>query len=246
MRAIPESRFQSNGIPMNEIKTELLVQDLTKTFESEEETLSILSGINLQMGEGESLAVTGPSGSGKSTFLYIIGTLETPTSGTVTISGENPFLKNKAELAIFRNQTIGFIFQDHHLLPQCNVLENVLLPTLAGESPQAERETRARELLERVGLSHRLTHRPSRLSGGERQRVAVCRSLINNPSVILADEPTGNLDQKSAAEVGDLLLELCESEKKILICVTHSQELASRFPRSVELVSGIFETPQAT
>jgi lipoprotein-releasing system ATP-binding protein len=228
---------------MNEIKTELLVQDLTKAFESGSDSIPILSGINLQMSEGNALAVTGPSGSGKSTFLYIIGTLESPTSGTVTISGENPFEKNETELALFRNQTIGFIFQDHHLLPQCNVLENVLLPTLAADQQKTEQEETARKLLDRVGLSHRLTHRPSRLSGGERQRVAVCRALINNPSIILADEPTGNLDQKSANEIGSLLLELCEEQKKILICVTHSLELAGRFPQNAELTSGTFQTP---
>ncbi len=228
---------------MNEIKTELLVQDLTKEFESGSESLPILSGINLKMNEGNALAVTGPSGSGKSTLLYIIGTLESPTSGTVTISGENPFEKNETELALFRNQSIGFIFQDHHLLPQCNVLENVLLPTLAADQQSAEQEETARQLLDRVGLSHRLTHRPSRLSGGERQRVAVCRALINNPSIILADEPTGNLDQKSANEIGSLLLELCEEQKKILICVTHSLELAGRFPQKVELTTGTFQSP---
>jgi lipoprotein-releasing system ATP-binding protein len=222
--------------------TDLRVQALTKQFPSASGILEILRDVDLELNKGEALAVTGPSGSGKSTLLYIIGTLDRPTSGTVSIQGQDPFQMSEEKLAQFRNRHVGFVFQDHHLLPQCNVLENVLIPALAGSGAGAEEEARARKLLDRVGLGTRLTHRPAQLSGGERQRVAVCRALINQPLLILADEPTGNLDQATAESVGALLLELNQELQTLLIVVTHSQELAAKFPRCVELKQGRLET----
>jgi lipoprotein-releasing system ATP-binding protein len=223
---------------MNEADPDLIVGGLSKEFVTGTGRLSVLNGIGLQMRCGEALAVTGPSGSGKSTLLYILGTLDQPTAGKVSLQGEDVFERPSSELAHFRNQKIGFVFQDHHLLPQCSVLENVLLPALAGSGVGEAEMQRATELLHRVGLKDRIRYRPSQLSGGERQRVAVCRALINQPVLVLADEPTGNLDRANAQAVGDLLLEMNRLQETLLICVTHSMELASRFPRRVELVDG--------
>lgn len=214
------------------------VRQLTKDYMTADGSLSILRGLDLTMQRGEALAITGPSGSGKSTLLYILGALDTPTAGTVALEGQDPFKLNEAQQAQFRNRQIGFIFQDHHLLPQCTVLENVLIPTLPGAGANAETEARARELLARVGLAERIAHRPAQLSGGERQRVAVCRALINRPALLLADEPTGNLDRSTAEAVGSLLLDLNREQNTLLICVTHSAELAARFPRHSELKDG--------
>jgi lipoprotein-releasing system ATP-binding protein len=197
----------------------------------------VLRDLSLEMQRGEALAVLGPSGSGKSTLLHILGTLDTPTSGTVQLEGMNPFILAEQPLADFRNRHIGFIFQDHHLLPQCSVLENVLLPTLTGGGKESA-EKWARELLDRVGLSQRLEHRPAELSGGEKQRVAVARALVRKPVLLLADEPTGNLDRRTAQAVGQLLLELHRRENNILIVVTHSLELARTFPRQLEMAEG--------
>jgi lipoprotein-releasing system ATP-binding protein len=211
------------------------MKQVGRTFDSPAGALEILKDFSLQVTSGEAIAIRGPSGCGKSTLLYLAGTLDQPTSGTVEILGENPWTLSAARLAAFRNQHIGFIFQDHQLLPQCSVLENVLLPTLAGFSTDDNVKKRARELLDRVGLSHRLNQRPGRLSGGERQRVAVCRALINHPSLLLADEPTGNLDPQTAADVGSLLLEVAKENNSALLCVTHSDSLAERFPGTVVL-----------
>ena len=219
----------------------LFVEQLTKSYPTPEGPLSILRGVNVTLRRGEALAITGPSGSGKSTLLYILGALDTPTSGKFTLSGQSPFDLNEREQAQFRNTQVGFIFQDHHLLPQCSVLENVLIPMLAGRGADDAAETRARQLLQRVGLADRLTHRPAQLSGGERQRVAVCRALINSPTLLLADEPTGNLDRATAESVGSLLLELNREQNTLLVCVTHSPELASRFPRHCILKDGQLE-----
>lgn len=215
----------------------LEVRELVKTFPTSDGELRILNGVDLQMERGDALAVTGPSGSGKSTLLYAIGLLEPPTSGTIRIDGETPWSLSSDAQAAFRNRRVGFIFQDHHLLPQCTVLENVLLPALA-EAGLPDRTAQARALLDRVGLAQRLDHRPAQLSGGERQRVAVCRALINDPLLLLADEPTGNLDRKTADEVGSLLLEIAAEHRALLICVTHSSELAGRFPRRSQLHDG--------
>jgi len=217
---------------------DLAVAGLTKEFVSDAGRLTILNGVDLRMRRGEALAVTGPSGSGKSTLLHILGMLDRPTGGTVRLLDEDPFSRSDAQLAGFRNAKIGFVFQDHHLLPQCDVLENVLIPALAGSGAGPAETQRAMQLLERVGLKSRVTHRPAQLSGGERQRVAVCRALINQPVLLLADEPTGNLDRANAEAVGDLLLELNRVHQTLLVCVTHSAELAARFPRRAELVDG--------
>lgn len=216
----------------------LVVEQLAKAYPTPGGELSILRDVNLNMSRGDALAITGPSGSGKSTLLYILGALDSPTAGTAKLEGQNPHSLDEATQAKFRNSQIGFVFQDHHLLPQCSVLENVLIPMLAGRGADQAAETHARDLLRRVGLESRLDHFPAQLSGGERQRVAVCRALINHPVLLLADEPTGNLDRTTAESVGSLLLELNHEQNTLLICVTHSSELASRFPRHCELKEG--------
>ena len=188
----------------------------------------------MTLAPGQSLCVMGPSGSGKSTILNILGALEPPSAGSVSLFGRNPFALNEKALSAFRNREVGFVFQDHHLLPQCSVLENVLVPTLVaqgdGVGSPAELEARARELLSRVGLGERLDHRPAELSGGERQRAALARALVLKPRLLLCDEPTGNLDAASAAAVADLLFELHGLEQTIFLLVTHNAELAARFP----------------
>jgi lipoprotein-releasing system ATP-binding protein len=212
--------------------TGLLLQDIHKSFQLGGRDLEVLRGLSLHLAPGEALAVTGPSGSGKSTLLHLMGTLDRPSSGSLSLDGRNLLALAGKELARFRNREI------HHLLPQYTVLENVLLPTLAfpGEGP-GNRE-RARDLLSRVGLGERLDHRPAELSGGERQRVAVARGLIQKPSLLLCDEPTGSLDRGTATTVADLLLELHEEESNILVVVTHSLELAGRFSRRCQLEEG--------
>jgi len=216
----------------------LVVDNLVKTYQADVGEVPVLNGVSLAMNGGESAAVVGPSGSGKSTLLHLLGGLDRPTSGEVVVDGKKPFAMDDGELAKFRNRTVGFVFQDHHLLPQCSVLENVLIPALAGEGVSADTEKRATELLERVGLSHRLTHRPAQLSGGERQRAAIARALVNQPTLLLCDEPTGNLDPRSAGNVADVLLELGRRPQVILIVVTHSKELAGRLGRKYELRDG--------
>ncbi len=224
------------------------VADVHKHYATAHDRVEVLRGISFHLAAGDSLAITGPSGSGKSTLLQIVGTLDKPSEGTVRINGNQPFRLPEPELARFRNSTVGFIFQEHYLLPQYSVLENVLVPTLAYASrrppsggpaadPAAVRE-RARELIDRVGLGHRVEHRPAELSGGERQRVAVARALVNGPSLLLCDEPTGSLDQATAGQVGDLLADL-HGDDSILIVVTHSLELAGRFGRRFELREGL-------
>ena len=223
---------------MNDAPADLKLTGVTKEFSTAAGSLTILSGVELGMQRGEAVSITGPSGSGKSTLLYIIGTLDQPTSGEVRILGQNPFEQSEQAMAHFRNETIGFIFQDHHLLPQCSVLENVLIPALAGAGAGDAARDRAKSLLERVGLSDRVTHRPAQLSGGERQRVGICRALINEPALLLADEPTGNLDHQTAESIGSLLLEIAKEQNTLLLCVTHSQELAGRFPVRRHLKDG--------
>ncbi len=208
----------------------LQVRNLTKDYPTRSGPLPVLRGIDLDLAPGQALAVMGPSGSGKSTLLYILGTLDEPTAGTVRLEDKDPFALPERDLAAFRNRALGFVFQDHHLLPQCTVLENVLIPTLVGRDAPAVVKDRALKLLDRVGLAGRLEHRPAELSGGERQRVAVARALIHRPALLLADEPTGNLDRQSARAVGALLLELCREENNMLVTVTHSSELAGTFP----------------
>jgi lipoprotein-releasing system ATP-binding protein len=220
----------------------LLVQDLDKSYPTRSGPLPVLKGVNLQLERGDALAIMGPSGSGKSTLLHILGTLDQPTRGDVSLDGTHPFGLPEPALAAFRNRRIGFVFQDHHLLPQCTVLENVLVPTLVNrESNAAEVETYARDLLGRVGLSKRIGHYPAELSGGERQRVAVARALIQKPALLLADEPTGNLDRKNAQGIGELLIDLHRQENNILIVVTHSADLAKMFPKTREVVDGTLQ-----
>lgn len=216
----------------------LIVQDLRQRYRAGDAVVDVLQGVSLSMSHGDAVAVTGPSGSGKSTLLYILGALEAPAGGSVELGGVDPWKLSSNEQAAFRNRSIGFIFQDHHLLPQCSVLDNVLMPTLAG-IPSDSAAIRARDLLDRVGLSHRLNHFPAQLSGGERQRVAVCRALINRPTLLLADEPTGNLDAANAMAVGRLLLDLNAEFRTLLICVTHSEELAAMFPVRRHLKDGL-------
>jgi lipoprotein-releasing system ATP-binding protein len=216
----------------------LQVDQLCKDYPTRSGPLSVLRDISLKLDRGEALAVTGPSGSGKSTLLHILGTLDAPTSGYVQLDGKNPFTLPERELADFRNRNVGFVFQDHHLLPQCSVLENVLIPTLVGTDRQSEAEAWARQLLGQVGLSDRLEHRPAELSGGERQRVAVARALVQHPVLLLADEPTGNLDRHTAQAVGRLLLDLHRQEQTILVVVTHSLELARGFTKRLEMIEG--------
>jgi len=211
--------------------------NIRKQYQMGDQTLDVLTDISFEIQSGESVAIMGPSGCGKSTLLNILGALEKPDGGHVKLGDTDPFALNERALAQFRNRNIGFIFQEHHLLPQCTVMENVLIPTLVNGDPQAE-EGRARELLDRVGLSQRIEHRPAELSGGERQRVAIARALINEPDVLLADEPTGNLDEQTADGIADLLRDVQRDAQTILIVVTHSAEIASRFGRQWRLAEG--------
>lgn len=219
----------------------LQMHQVSRTFEGGAGPLTILQKVSMTVMSGTAVAIRGPSGCGKTTLLHIAGTLDQPTSGIVKILGENPWMLSASRLARLRNQYVGFIFQEHQLLPQCSVLENVLVPTMAGFDSGIQPRQRALELLERVGLKDRLNHRPARLSGGERQRVAVCRALINQPSLLLADEPTGNLDPETAAGIGRLLLDVAAEQQTALLCVTHSDQLAAQFPNTVTLAKGQIE-----
>jgi lipoprotein-releasing system ATP-binding protein len=213
----------------------LEVKGLGKTYATPRGPLPVLSDVSFSLAPGHAAAIMGPSGSGKSSLLYILGGLEPPSAGSVTIDGRDIFSLTPDELARFRNTTIGFVFQDHCLLPQCSVLENVLIPTLVAPNGTGA-SRRAHELIERVGLGDRIEHRPAQLSGGERQRVAIARALIREPKLLLCDEPTGNLDRASAENVGALLLDLHASQRTILVVVTHSAALASRCPMRFDLV----------
>jgi lipoprotein-releasing system ATP-binding protein len=210
--------------------------NLSKEYPSPQGPIQILSGVSFSLKRGDAVSIMGPSGSGKSTLLYILGALEPPTSGTVMLNGRNPFSLKERELAAFRNKEVGFIFQDHCLLPQCSVLENVLTPTLVADRRNGSYEARARKLLGDVALAGRLDHRPAALSGGEKQRVALARAMILDPLLMLCDEPTGNLDHASAENVASLLIEMNQRRQSILVVVTHSAELAARFPIRFELL----------
>ena len=221
---------------------ELNVTNIAKSYPTAGEPLKVLTDVCLELAGGDSVAIVGPSGSGKSTLLQILGTLDQPDSGSVLIDTTDPFSLNENELAGFRGKHIGFVFQDHHLLPQLTVIENLLVPTLAVGKPTGEQFDRANELLRSVGLSERTGHLPSELSGGERERVAIARALLMQPSLILADEPTGNLDRKTADSVTELLLKLQQESGAILITVTHSQTLAAAMGKQLELVDGRLES----
>jgi len=224
----------SNDTPLLQLK------NISREFPSAEGgvPLRVLRGLSIEVARGESIAVVGPSGCGKSTLLNLIGTLDQPTDGAIAFDGRDLIALNDDELALLRNREMGFIFQSHHLLPQCTVMENVLIPTLAHGCATADDEERARRLLDRVGLGERLSHRPGQLSGGERQRVAVVRALINEPQLLLADEPTGALDQATADQLGQLLVELNAEENVTLITVTHSEKLSAQMARTLKLKDG--------
>jgi lipoprotein-releasing system ATP-binding protein len=211
---------------------------LSKRYPTPAGELSVLRDVTLSLNAGEAACVMGPSGSGKSTLLYILGGLEPPSSGTMQLDGKDPYALSPNALAAFRNRDVGFVLQDHCLLPQCTVLENVLVPTLVGEA-DAGAPNRARALLEQVGLAERLHHRPSELSGGEKQRAAIARALIRNPRLILCDEPTGNLDAETATTVADLLIALQAKQQAIMVLVTHSEALGSRFARRWTMDRGV-------
>ena len=226
-------RKRSGAVVNREIKNMLKVSNVSKHYGKVE----VLRDISFNFTGGTSVAITGPSGSGKSTLLHVIGTLEKPSGGRVEINDTDPFTLSEPELARYRNADIGFVFQEHHLLPQYSVFENVLVPTFAfKQEPDATQ--RAYELLKRVGLTHRTSHRPSELSGGERQRVAIARALINQPGILLCDEPTGNLDAATSETIADLLFELHGVEKNLLIVVTHNLALVSRFQQHLQLSDG--------
>ena len=209
----------------------LRISKICKSFEHIHHTISVLQDVSFEVVQCQSLVMTGPSGSGKSTLLHLIGALDKPSSGEIEINGTSLLNMSELELAKFRNQMIGFVFQDHHLLPQYSVLENVLLPTMAFKNMSLNSQKRAIDLLEKIGLSDRISHRPAELSGGERQRVAIARALINQPSIILCDEPTGNLDHATANTVTSLLFDLHQTEQNILVVVTHNRDLEHRFDR---------------
>ena len=216
----------------------LTAQNISKAYPTPRGELRILNDISLSLNRGEAVAIMGPSGSGKSTLLYILGALEPPSSGTVALDGQDPYALGEREQAAFRNERVGFVFQDHSLLPQCSVLENVLAPTLVAPPGDTRYGSRARELLAQVGLAERLEHRPAELSGGEKQRAALARALIRSPLLLLCDEPTGNLDRAAADGVAALLLDLHAARQTILIVVTHSLALAERFPVRFEMNAG--------
>ena len=211
---------------------------LSKSYPTPAGELTVLRDVTLTLNAGDAACVMGPSGSGKSTLLYIIGGLEPPTGGSVQLDGKDPYTLSADALAAFRNHDVGFVLQDHCLLPQCTVLENVLVPTLVGEADPTAPD-RARVLLDQVGLGHRLHHRPGELSGGEKQRAAIARALIRTPRLILCDEPTGNLDAETATTVADLLIALHAKQQATMVLVTHSEALGARFSRRWTMNRGV-------
>jgi lipoprotein-releasing system ATP-binding protein len=213
----------------------LEVTGVAKHYPGPSGPIVVLSGIDLRLEAGDNVSIVGPSGSGKSTLLHILGALDPPSAGTVRLDGVDPYALDERRLAAFRNRQVGFVFQDHHLLPQCSVLENVLLPTVVAGGDRAGFHSRALGLLEAVGLGHRLRHRPAELSGGEKQRVAIARALVCHPQLVLCDEPTGNLDHAATDAVADLLLELHRVQRTILVVVTHNLDLARRFAATCRL-----------
>jgi len=214
------------------------VEGITKKFLHEGNEIEILRGIDLEVGQGEMLCIVGPSGAGKSTLLHILGTLDLPTAGRIVYEGRDVTRHGSAQLADFRNRTLGFVFQFHHLLPEFTAIENVMMPGLIRGIARAAMQERARALLDQVGLSHRLSHRPGELSGGEQQRVALARALVMRPKLVLADEPTGNLDSKTSEAMHALVFELNRSLGVTFLIVTHSKELAALMPRVVHMVDG--------
>ncbi|MDE5584931.1 MAG: ABC transporter ATP-binding protein [Muribaculaceae bacterium] len=216
----------------------ITLKDINKIYRTDEIETQALENVNIHIDKGEFVSIMGPSGCGKSTLLNIVGLLDTPTSGTVTIAGTNVEGMNDAHLAAFRNKKLGFVFQSFHLIDSLNVIDNVMLPLLYRKSSASEREKLAKEVLERVGLSHRMRHRPSQLSGGQCQRVAIARAIVGNPEIILADEPTGNLDSKMGAEVMDLLHTLNREDGRTIMMVTHNEEQAHQTDRIIRFFDG--------
>lgn len=219
----------------------LEVRGLSKAYRSGQETLQVLSGIDMDIEPGTTTALVGASGAGKSTLLHLLGALDRPTSGTVVFDGSDLFRKNDRDLAEFRNRSIGFVFQFHHLLPEFSALENVMMPGLIAGGKKADVRPLAVALLEEVGLGQRLTHRPGELSGGEQQRVAIARALSRSPQLLLADEPTGNLDAKTSEDIGGLLNRLQREKGLTLVVVTHNEHLAASMGRTVRLHNGRLE-----
>ncbi|MBI2377564.1 MAG: ABC transporter ATP-binding protein [Deltaproteobacteria bacterium] len=214
------------------------VEGLTKSYWIEDREIPVLTGVDLVLEPGERVSITGPSGSGKSTFLHVLGTLDLPSSGTIKFGESEVFSLSSKELAAFRNRRIGFVFQFHHLLPDFTALENVMMPGLIQRLSPADAERKARRILDRVGLSHRVEHRPGELSGGEQQRVAIARALVLQPSLLLADEPTGNLDEANAAAIHELLDAVNAEQGLTIVVVTHSSTLAQRMPRRLVMKEG--------
>ncbi|XAM00201.1 ABC transporter ATP-binding protein [Phycisphaeraceae bacterium D3-23] len=223
-----------------EVNPLLVVEGLSKSFPgiTDGRAVNVLSGVTLSLERGDSIAIVGPSGCGKSTLLNILGTLDTPTAGTIRFMGEDLAAISESKRVRLRAQSIGFVFQEHHLLPQCTAIENTLIPTLAKGVGKQGRASRAAELLDRVGLSNRMGYRPDQLSGGQRQRVALVRALINQPALLLVDEPTGALDGKNADQIIDLLIELNQAENTAMLMVTHATHLAQRLDRTLRLEAG--------
>ncbi len=219
----------------------VVAHEVKKTFLHEGKDVEVLRGVDLSVARGEMLCVVGPSGTGKSTLLHILGTLDLPTSGSITYEGRDVTRLTSSELARFRNRNLGFVFQFHHLLPEFDALENVMMPGLVQGLPRAPLKKRAKELLEEVGLAHRIAHRPGELSGGEQQRVALARALVLDPALILADEPTGNLDSRTSEQVHQLLFELNARRGTTFLIVTHSRDMAARMPRVVTMRDGVVE-----
>jgi lipoprotein-releasing system ATP-binding protein len=214
------------------------IEGLTKTYLMADRRLEVLRGIDLEIAEGELVALTGPSGAGKSTFLHLLGTLDVPTQGRVLFDGDDVFERGEEGLASFRNGTVGFVFQSHHLLPEFTALENAMMPALIRRVPRSDARRRAGDMLARVGLGDRLEHRPGELSGGEQQRVALARALCLSPRLLLADEPTGNLDPQTAEGIHALLVELNRTLAITAVVVTHNERLAQALPRRLRLVAG--------
>ena len=216
----------------------LKCEQVCKSYNDGALSVNVLNGLNLEVNEGQSVSIIGASGSGKSTLLHILGGLDMPTSGRVTLMGNDLGKLGQKQLGDLRNRYLGFVYQFHHLLPEFSALENVMMPLLIGKKPKAEAEGQAAAMLEKVGLKQRMLHRPSELSGGERQRAAIARALVTRPKCLLADEPTGNLDRKNAQNVLDMMLDLKSELGTSLIVVTHDDELASRFDRVMSMGDG--------